>query len=155
MTAAAQKEELTLKSMVPPLLPLIRADETKVRRMLFYLVHNAIKFTPPHGEISIEVSPAADGGIDLVVRDTGIGMKAEDIPLALQPFGRIACPSKHATEGMGLGLPICKRLAELHGAQLAIDSEPGKGTVCKISFPASRCINSPAAETDESAAVAA
>ena len=140
MTPAAQKEELTLKGIVPPLLPLIRADDAKIRQMLFYLVDNAIKFTPSRGKVSIEASPAADGGVDLVVRDTGIGMKAEDIPFALQPFGRIACPSKHATEGMGLGLPICKRLAELHGAQLAISSEPGKGTACKISFPASRCI---------------
>jgi signal transduction histidine kinase len=158
MSAAASEEGLTLKSAIPLLFPLIRADEVKVRRMLFYLVHNAIKFTPSHGEVSIEASLAADGGIDLVVRDTGIGMKAEDIPLALQPFGRIATPLKHGTEGMGLGLPICKRLAELHGAQLAISSEPGKGTACKISFPASRCIGSPgmqAAEAEDSAAVAA
>jgi signal transduction histidine kinase len=140
MTPAARKEELTLKGIVPPRLPLIRADDAKIRQMLFYLVDNAIKFTPSQGAVSIEASPAADGGIDLVVRDTGIGMKEEDIPLAMQPFGRIACPSKHATEGMGLGLPICKRLAELHGAQLVISSEPGKGTACKISFPASRCI---------------
>jgi two-component system cell cycle sensor histidine kinase PleC len=155
MTPAAQKDELTLKGMVSPRLPLIRADAAKVRQMLLYLVDNAIKFTPSHGAVSIEASPAADGGVDLVVRDTGIGMKAEDIPLALQPFGRIATPLKHATEGIGLGLPICKRLAELHGAQLVISSEPGKGTACKISFPASRCIGPRGAEVSESAAVAA
>jgi two-component system, cell cycle sensor histidine kinase PleC len=158
MTPAAQKDELALKSIVSPRLPLIRADDTKIGQILFYLVDNAIKFTPSHGTISIEASPAADGGIDLVVRDTGIGMKAEDIPLALQPFGRIASPLKHATEGMGLGLPICKRLAELHGAQLVISSEPGKGTACKVSFPVSRCIGPPGisgVETDNSAAVAA
>jgi signal transduction histidine kinase len=158
MTAAARKAELTLKGIVPPNLPLIRADEAKIRKMLFYLVDNAIKFTPPCGVVSIEASPAEDGGIDLVVRDTGIGMKAEDIPLALQPFGRIANPLKRGSEGAGLGLPICKRIAELHGAKLAIDSEPGKGTVCRISFPASRRIGPPAAsgaEIDDSAAVAA
>ncbi len=158
MTAAARKEELTLKGLVPPNLPLIRADDTKVRQMLSYLVDNAIKFTPPHGAVSIEASSAADGGIDLVVRDTGIGMKADDIPFALQPFGRIASPLKHVTEGTGLGLPICKRLAELHGAELVISSEPGKGTVCKISFPASRCIGPPArqaSEAGDSTAVAA
>jgi two-component system cell cycle sensor histidine kinase PleC len=155
MTPAAHKEELTLKGIVAPDLPLIRADDAKIGQMLFYLVDNAIKFTPSHGAVAIEVSSATDGGIDLVVRDTGIGMKAEDIPLALQPFGRIATPLKHATEGMGLGLPICKRMAELHGAELAISSEPGKGTECKISFPASRCMDPPAAETDDSAAVAA
>jgi signal transduction histidine kinase len=155
MTPAAQKKELVLKGAVSPRLPLMRADETKIRRMLFNLVDNAIKFTPRHGEVSIEASPAADGGIDLVVRDTGIGMRAADIPLALQPFGRIASPLKHENEGMGLGLPICKRLAELHGAELTINSELSKGTACKISFPAWRNISPSAAEADNSTAVAA
>jgi signal transduction histidine kinase len=158
MTPAARKEELTLKSIVSPQLPLIRADDAKIRQMLFYLVDNAIKYTPPGGTVSLEASPAADGGIDLVVRDTGIGMTAEDIPLALQPFGRIASPLKRGTEGAGLGLPICKRLAELHGAQLVISSEPGKGTICRIAFPASRRIGSlgtSRVEAENSAAVAA
>jgi two-component system cell cycle sensor histidine kinase PleC len=158
MTTAAQNAGLTLKVMVPVPLPLLRADETKVSQVLLYLVDNAIKFTPRQGEVSIEASPAADGGIDLVVRDTGIGMKEEDIPLAMQPFGRIACPLKHQHEGMGLGLPICKRLAELHGAEFVVSSEPGKGTACKISFPASRCIGPcsiSGAEAANSAAVAA
>jgi signal transduction histidine kinase len=155
MTPAAHRGELTLKGIVPPQLPLIRTDDAKIRQMLFCLVDNAIKFTPSRGAVSIEVSQAADGGIDLVVRDTGIGMTAEEILLALQPFGRIACPLNHAPEGTGLGLPICKRLAELHGAKLVISSEPGEGTACKISFPASRCINSPAVETNDSTAVAA
>ena len=85
-------------------------------------------------------------------------MTAEDIPLALQPFGRIASPLKRGTEGAGLGLPICKRLAELHGAQLVISSEPGKGTICRIAFPASRRIGSlgtSRVEAENSAAVAA
>jgi signal transduction histidine kinase len=158
MTPAAHEEELTLKGIVPPDLPLIRADDAKVRQMLAYLVDNAIKFTPSHGAVSLEASQAADGGIDLVVRDTGIGMKVGDIPLVLQPFGRIASPLKHGTEGMGLGLPICKRMAELHGAELVIESEPGKGTACKISFPASRRIgprSASGAEAGNSAAVAA
>jgi len=140
MAPAAEKAEITLKDLVPAGLALLRADETKIRQMLYQLVDNAIKFTPPQGEVSLKASPAADGGIDLVVQDTGIGIKAEDIPLALQPFGRIASPLKHEKEGTGLGLPICKRLAELHGAELIIDSEPGKGTAFRISFPASRCI---------------
>ncbi|MDE2264599.1 MAG: PAS domain-containing sensor histidine kinase, partial [Alphaproteobacteria bacterium] len=59
---------------------------------------------------------------------------------ALQPFGRIASPLKRETEGTGLGLPICKRLAELHGAEFSISSEPGKGTAVKIAFPALRCM---------------
>jgi signal transduction histidine kinase len=140
MAPAAEKAELTLKDLVPAGLALLRADEAKIRQMLFQLVDNAIKFTPPQGEVLLKASPAPGGGIDLVVQDTGIGIKAEDIPLAMQPFGRIASPLKHEKEGTGLGLPICKRLAELHGAQLTIDSQPGKGTACRISFPASRSV---------------
>jgi len=140
MAPVAEKAELTLKDLVPPGLKFIRADETKIRQIVFQLVDNAIKFTPPHGRVSLEASPTADGGIDLVVRDSGIGMTAEEIPIALQPFGRVASPLKHEKEGTGLGLPICKRLAELHGAQLTINSRPGKGTAFRISFPAARCI---------------
>jgi signal transduction histidine kinase len=66
-------------------------------------------------------------------------MKADEIALALQPFGRVANPLNHNIAGMGLGLPICRRLAEMHGAQLTIESEPGTGTACRISFPAYRC----------------
>ncbi len=154
---AAQKADVTLTATVPPKLPLMRADEGKVREMLSNLVSNAIKFTPPRGMVSIEALRAADGGIDLVVRDTGIGMKADDIPFALQPFGRIASPLKRETDGVGLGLPICQRLAKLHGAELTISSEPGKGTACKISFPASRCISprDASAEAGNSVSVAA
>lgn len=140
MAPAAREAALTLDVAIPPRLPLLRADEGKIRQLLFNLVDNAIKFTPPDKNVSIEASLAVDGGIDLVVRDTGIGMKAEDIPLALQPFGRIASPLKRETEGTGLGLPICKRLAELHGAEFSISSEPGKGTAVKIAFPALRCM---------------
>jgi two-component system cell cycle sensor histidine kinase PleC len=135
---AAERGGLRLKILVAPASSCLRADETKMRQIILNLVSNAIKFTRPGGEVSIEIGRSANGGIDLVVRDTGIGMKREDIPLALQPFGRLANPLNHETEGTGLGLPICQRLAELHGATLSIESECGLGTSCTISFPASR-----------------
>jgi two-component system, cell cycle sensor histidine kinase PleC len=139
MGPVAQTGDVKLKADIAPGLPLLRADETKIRQMLINLTHNAIKFTPRHGEITIAAAGRKDGGIDLAVRDTGIGMMAEDIPLAMLPFGRIASPLKHENEGMGIGLPLCKRLAELHGAEFRIESEPGEGTTCTVSFPAERC----------------
>ncbi len=150
MRPMAQTGDLGLKIDIAAGLPLLRADETKVRQMLINLTHNAIKFTPRHGQITIAAVRRRDDGVDLVVRDTGIGMMAEDIPLAMLPFGRLASPLKHENEGLGIGLPLCKRLAELHGAEFAIESEPGEGTACTISFPAWRCIARP-----ESAAAAA
>jgi signal transduction histidine kinase len=136
---AAEKGGLKLRILASSASPL-RADETKMRQIILNLVSNAIKFTRPGGEASIEIGRAADGGIDLVVRDTGIGMKPEDIPLALQPFGRLATPLNHQVEGTGLGLPICQRLAELHGATLSIESECGRGTTCTVAFPMSRSL---------------
>jgi len=137
---AAEKAGLTLKIVAASGSSWLRADETKVRQMIFNLVGNAIKFTRPGGRVSIETGRSAGGGIDLVVRDTGIGMKSEDIPLALQPFGRLANPLNHQAEGTGLGLPICQRLAELHGATLSIDSRCDRGTTCTIAFPTSRTL---------------
>lgn len=151
MAPAAHQAGLTLKTAVFPRLPLLRADESKVRQMLHDIVDNAIKFTP-QGEVSLEVSPTAGGGIDVCVRDTGVGMKPEDIPIALQPFGRLTSSTRSKNAGIGLGLPTCKRLAEQHGAEISLSSEPGKGTACKISFPASRCIVETAADAHDAAA---
>jgi two-component system, cell cycle sensor histidine kinase PleC len=151
---SAEKGGLTLTTTVEPSLPQLRADATKTLQMLLNLANNAVKFTRPGGSISIAVSRSPSGGIDIVVRDSGIGMKADEIALALQPFGRVANPLNHNIAGMGLGLPICRRLAEMHGAQLTIESEPGKGTTCRISFPASRCAWPPGARSKESGELA-
>lgn len=140
MGPEAHKGEVELKTEFAADLPLLRADETKLRQIVINLVHNAIKFTPPNGRITVAANLVQEGGVVLSVRDTGIGIRPEDIPLAMQPFGRIASPLKHENAGMGIGLPLCKRLAELHGATFAIASQPGEGTVCTVAFPATRCI---------------
>jgi two-component system, cell cycle sensor histidine kinase PleC len=151
MAPVAQRSQQRLTTDIPDGLPLLRADATALRQMLFALTDNALTYTPPQGKITIALRLAAEGGLLLEVRDSGIGMREEDIPLALQPFGRIANPLKHKTPGIGLGLPICKRLAEMHGADLAIASEAGVGTTCTIAFPAERSLARPA----QDAAVAA
>jgi Amt family ammonium transporter len=75
------------------------------------------------------------------VRDTGIGIAAADIPVALEPFRQIAKDSTvFSAEGTGLGLPLTRALARMHGATLAVESEPGKGTVITIRMPQSRVL---------------
>ena len=138
--AQADSAKLALNRHFASGLPLLRADQTKLRQMVLNLLNNAVKFTPAGGEVSLSAFQAPGGGIAVVVQDTGIGMSQEDILVAMQPFGRVASPLNDATPGMGLGLPMCKRLAELHGAELTIASEPGYGTRCTIWFPAERCI---------------
>jgi signal transduction histidine kinase len=142
MKVDADSAKLTLNRRVTGNLPLLRADETKLRQMVLSLLSNAIKFTAPGGEVSLSAF-AAPGGLAVVVQDTGIGMSPEDIVVAMRPFGRIASPLNDAKPGMGLGLPMVKRLAEMHGAELTIVSEPDRGTTCTLWFPAERCIGEP------------
>lgn len=121
-------------------LPFLWADETKFGQIVRNLMSNAVKFSRPNGEIAVEAKIANNGAFVFIVRDAGIGMDVGDIALALEPFGRIANPLKHQTEGAGLGLPICKRLSELHGAELHIASQINQGTVCTVIFPPSRTV---------------
>ena len=145
--STAGKAGLELQAYISPGLPMLKGDIAKVRLMLLNLIDNAIKFTPHGGEVSVTAT-MKDGRLVLTVRDTGIGMTTEQIPLALQPFGRAATPLSDNTAGAGLGLPICRRLAELHGATLDIGSAPGEGTRCTLAFPSART------DADESAAAA-
>jgi two-component system, cell cycle sensor histidine kinase PleC len=149
----AQKRQQKLGAEIAPGLPLIRADKAKLQQMLLALAGNAIKYTPLQGAILITAQRAAEDAIRFEVLDTGIGMQAEDIPRALQPFERLANPLKHEAEGIGLGLPICQRLADLHGARLDIESTPGRGTVCSLVFPPGRSIER--REAEQAAAAAA
>jgi two-component system, cell cycle sensor histidine kinase PleC len=140
MAPEAEKTGLSLATEFATPLPNLHADHTKLRQMLFNLLENAIKFTPEGGHVWVSAAPASNGGVMLKVRDDGIGMSQEDIPTALGPFGRLATALHHTAEGAGLGLPIAKRLAELHGASLTIVSASKQGTTCTIQFPAARSV---------------
>jgi signal transduction histidine kinase len=119
--------------------PQLVADQRMAKQMLLNLASNAIKFTPPGGKVRLSADTAADGGIVFSVSDTGVGIAPGDIPKALEPFGKLQSdPSRSGVAGFGLGLPICKALAELHGAALEIVSAPGQGTTATIKFPAAR-----------------
>jgi signal transduction histidine kinase len=120
-------------------LPPLIADARMTKQMLMNLLTNAIKFTPQGGEVRVSAALGPEGGIVLAVADTGVGIPANDIPRALEAFGRVrAHQPRGARQGFGLGLPICKALAELHGARLEIDSAQGRGTTARIVFPARR-----------------
>jgi two-component system cell cycle sensor histidine kinase PleC len=83
----------------------------------------------------------ADGRACVIVRDTGVGMTAEEIALAATPFGQVDGKRTRWREGTGLGLPIARSLIELHGGQLRITSEKGKGTEIGVVLPAASTIN--------------
>lgn len=130
----AEEKNLDLVVNVPADLPPLYQDQAKIQQILTNLLSNAIKFTPEGGEISIDVYRRGHN-IAISVSDTGIGMSEAEIPVALEPFGRLAAGGKLDSTGTGLGLPLTKRLAELHGGTLEVDSALGFGTTVTVLFP--------------------
>lgn len=120
-------------------LPHLHADHRRIRQVLLNLLSNAAKFTPEGGKITVFATCEA-GAIKLQVVDTGIGIAPGDIPKALERFGQIESDLNRKYQGTGLGLPLSKRLIELHGGELSLQSELGAGTTVTIIFPAERAI---------------
>jgi signal transduction histidine kinase len=109
-------------------------DAAKLRQIALNLLSNAVKFTEPGGRVSIDASKGEPGFINLSIGDTGIGMKAEDIPKALKPFSQIDSRLARRYAGTGLGLPLTKALVDLHGGELRIESAPGRGTTVIVTL---------------------
>jgi signal transduction histidine kinase len=121
--------------------PPLWADRIKLKQILLNLLSNAIKFTPAGGSVGLSGARNRDGSIVVRVTDTGIGMRAQDIPTALQPFRQVESSLSRKHEGTGLGLPLTKAIVEMHGGTLAIASTPGKGTTVSFTIPAERVID--------------
>jgi signal transduction histidine kinase len=117
-----------------PALKLI-GDPTKLQQIFLCLLSNAIKFTPKGGHVWIEAKRGPEG-IAVTVGDNGIGMSAEDLAVALEPFGQVDNRLERRYEGVGLGLSLVKAFVELHQAGLEFDSERGHGTRVTVTFPA-------------------
>jgi len=125
----------------PPASPLmLRCDRRRLRQVLLNLMSNAIKFTPATGTVAISAERGG-GGILLAVADTGIGMDVKQIPTALDSFGQLDNRLDRRYEGTGLGLPLTKRLVELHGGDLRIESRVGDGTRVLVWLPESRLVS--------------
>src|SRR6185295_6297797 len=120
--------------------PLLWCDERKVKQMLLNLVTNAVKFTPSGGTIDVEAGAGADGFF-LEVRDSGVGIPEQDLQRVLEPFVQADTTLSRRQEGTGLGLALVKAMIELHGGTLKLDSELGRGTQVRLSFPKERLSN--------------
>jgi signal transduction histidine kinase len=136
--AAAGRVDLEFQN--PAGRPLLWADPTRLKQILFNLLSNAIKFTPAGKRVVLSAGDA-DGGYFIMVSDAGIGMSPEDLEDAMQPFRQIDNSLAKRYQGTGLGLPLTKSLVELHGGVLEIQSEPGKGTTAIVTLPVRRVLN--------------
>jgi len=119
-------------------LPWVRLDKRRILQAILNLLSNAVKFTPDGGEVTLYAGRGEDGGILIRVEDTGVGMKESDIPKALAEFGQVEHSLEQNTPSTGLGLPMAKRLVELHGGSLELYSWPKEGTTVSLRFPPER-----------------
>jgi PAS domain S-box-containing protein len=123
--------------------PFVLGDELRLKQIVLNLLSNAVKFTAlgsdAGGTVRVEVK-LTDAGVTISISDTGIGMKPEDIPIALSPFRQLDDAFNRRSEGTGLGLPLAKMLTELHGGALEIASAPGLGTTVNVRLPRDRIL---------------
>jgi two-component system CheB/CheR fusion protein len=131
----ASKKNLQIVLAIAEDLPDIEADELKVKEILYNLLSNAVKFTPEGGKISLEAKKV-NSEIEIVVWDTGVGIAAENMGKIFEGFFRVDTPYSRVTEGTGLGLPLSKKLVELHGGELSVKSDGlNKGTSIRFTLP--------------------
>jgi signal transduction histidine kinase len=124
----------------------VRADEMRVRQVLFNLVSNAVKFTPPGGSITVRADtrrvavPGGNGQAErdavwVAVADTGIGIAEEDLPRLFSEFTQVDESYSRRYEGTGLGLALCRRFVALHGGEIGVESTKGRGSTFWITLP--------------------
>ncbi|NTU80351.1 MAG: response regulator [Chloroflexales bacterium] len=115
---------------------MISADPQRLKQMLVNLLSNAVKFTPSGGAVRLEVAvDGAAGVVRFAVQDTGIGIAPEDVARLFQPFVQLDSSLSRQHEGSGLGLALVRRLAELHGGSITVESTVGVGSRFTISVP--------------------
>jgi signal transduction histidine kinase len=113
--------------------PVLRADKDKTFQILLNLVSNAHKYTPDGGRLTLRA--AAEGPfLRITVEDDGIGIPADDLPELFQEFHRVK-GAGYGQQGTGLGLAITKRLVDMHGGTIAVESTPGRGSAFRFTLP--------------------
>jgi signal transduction histidine kinase len=146
ITPQAREGKVSLNWRPAAVLPGLFCDRVRVRQILLNVLSNAVKFTEPGG--TVEIKTEVTSGLELIVKDTGTGIKPEDIARILTPFGQVASVYSRNHQGAGLGLTLTKALIERHGGHLSLYSAPGLGTTVRLSFPADRLVEHPNAPSD-------
>ncbi len=134
----AEAGRVSIETDVPDGVPWIHADKRRIKQALLNLLSNAVKFTPENGSVATRVARTPDGGLEIRVEDTGVGMTPQELSKAMEEFGQADSGLDRKFEGTGLGLPLTKGLIELHGGELTIESRKNAGTTAIIALPKER-----------------
>lgn len=133
LCSQAERAGLILTVELPPDLPLVLADAERVQQVITNLVHNAIKFTPSGGQVTLSAQPVGEEVI-LSVRDTGVGIPADDLPRIFERFYK--ADRARSGGGTGLGLAIAKHIVQAHGGRIWAESVEGQGSTFYVALPA-------------------
>jgi len=140
----ASAKDISLTLQAADGLPLLHADSLRLKQVVINLISNAVKFTPPGGRITLDLREDAEG-VWCAVADSGIGMRPEDVPRALEPFVQLRDEDIAVQGGTGLGLPLAKHFVELHGGRFLIETAPKQGTAVRFLIPVKRIVRAVAA----------
>ena len=137
---AAQQGQVTLELSLSPQAERVQADPVRLRQVLINLLGNAIKYNRPGGKVVLRTRPGALGELTIEVEDSGIGMSAAQMGELFTPFNRLGrerqgTPGQPGSQGTGIGLVICRKLAALMGGELRVTSEEGAGSVFSLTLP--------------------
>jgi signal transduction histidine kinase len=138
----ARESGIRLETEIEEGLPALRADARKLKQIVLNLITNAVKFSHAGSKVRIEARLAA-GCIAIAVADRGIGMDEAELKTAITRFGQVASAWSRSQAGTGLGLPLAIGLAELHDAEIQIESRKGIGTTATVIFPKKRTVLRP------------
>jgi signal transduction histidine kinase len=129
-----QKKELQFLNKIPPELELF-ADMNMLSTIFRNLISNAIKFTPRGGRVIVSATKNADGETLIAVRDTGIGIPADMLPVLFKVGAKTSRPGTEGESSTGLGLVLCKEYVEKHGGKIWVESTEGSGTTFFFTIP--------------------
>jgi signal transduction histidine kinase len=150
---AARRRDIALNLKVPDAPIRIRHDPQRIGQVVANLVGNAIKFTPRHGSVTVDVHPQRDGA-RIEVSDTGVGIDATELPRIFERVYRGSRANEARGSGSGLGLAIVRSIVEMHGGTVAVESRLGAGSRFTVTLPRDpRAVHAPAAAPDPASEV--
>jgi signal transduction histidine kinase len=131
----ADERTVALRVEAPAHLPPVNADPDRLRQVVQNLVENALRHTPAGGEVRVMLQGGNGEGVQMMIVDTGSGIRAEDLPHIFEHFYRTDASRARSSGGTGMGLAIVKSLVEAHGGRVSVESAPGAGSTFTVTLP--------------------